>query len=261
MTMDEMKLFYSIVQFSPFPERFEYVNAGVVVFESRQGKVFIKITDDFSRLKKIFGDINVTFLKSALHDFSQRVVLNFSHPAIASKWVHDFNSKRADLFQLTPLNAVAGNHVYDVAEKLFNELVAWHPSSKKVERINTLLTDAFRETGVLPLLDKRPEPVHIAQYGVNVQADYGYQNGVYNLIDAARFDNPQRNLAEAGKRILEGKALSEMLGKRLIVVAEFGDQPENFVSNLRNDFESVNAKLFRLDEVEHLAREIRQAAH
>jgi hypothetical protein len=96
---------------------------------------------------------------------------------------------------------------------------------------------------------------------VNVQADYGYQNGVYNLIDAARFDNPQRGLAEAGKRVLEGKALSEMLGKRLIVVGEFGAQSDRFVENLRDDFESVGAKLFRLEEVDELSDEIRRTAH
>jgi hypothetical protein len=259
--MEALKLFYSIVQFSPFPERFEYVNAGVVVFESRQGKVVVRLADDFSRVKKFFGEINATFLKSALHDFSQRVVLHFSRSAIAAPWIDDFNAKRADLFRLTPLNAVAGDRVDAVAEKLFNELVTWHAHSKKIERINTLLTSAFRETGVLSLLDKRPDPVHIEQYGVNVQADYGYQNGVYNLIDAARFDNPQRSLAEAGKRVLEGKALSEMLGKRLIVVGEFGTQPNRFVENLRDDFESVGAKLFRLEEVDKLSEEIRRTAH
>lgn len=258
--MEALRLLYSIVQFSPFPERFEYVNVGVVVFEA-QGKVVVKLADDFSRAKKFFGEINATFLKGALHDFSQRVVFHFSRPAITSTRIDDFNAKRADLFRLTSLNAVSGSRPDAVAEKLFNELVAWHAHSKKIERINTLLTSAFREAGVLSLLDKRPDPVHIEQYGVNVQADYGYQNGVYNLIDAARFDNPQRSLAEAGKRVLEGKALSEMLGKRLIVVGEFGSQPDRLVDNLRSDFESVGAKLFRLEEVDELSAEIRRTSH
>lgn len=259
--MEALKLYYSIIQFSPFPERFEYVNAGVVVFEGRQGRVAVKLADDFSRVKRFFGEINATFLSGALHDFSERVALHFSRSSIANAWIDDFNAKRADLFRLTPLNAVAGKHVDDVAEKLFSELVAWHSHSKKIERINTLLTSAFREAGVLSLLDKRPEPVRIEQYGVSLQADYGYKNGQYNFIDAARFDSPQRSLAEAGKRILEGKALSEMLGKRLIVVGEFGTQPDRYVENLRNDFESVGARLFRLEEVDELSLEIRRTAH
>ncbi|MGK9042765.1 DUF3037 domain-containing protein [Rhizobium sp. SA279] len=259
--MEKMKLLYSIIQLSPFPERFEYINVGVAVFESKQGRVVVKLADDFSRVRKVFGDINATFLKYALHDFYQRIEFHFSRPEINRSWIDEFNSKRADIFRLTPLNAVAGESASVAAEKLFLDLVAWDARSKKVDRVNTLLTSAFREAGVLSLLDKRPNPVLIEQYGVNLQADYGYQNGVYNFIDAARFDNPQRGLAEAGKRVLEGRALSETLGSRLIVVGEFGDQPDRFVENLRHDFERAGAKLFRLEEVEALAEEIKKTAH
>lgn len=259
--MDALRLSYSIIQFSPVPERFEYVNAGVVVFESRSGGVAIKLSKDFSRMKKFFGEINATFLRSALHDFSQRVALHFSSPDISAFGIEEFNAKRAELFRLTPLNAVAGYHTDTVAEKLFDELVVGYGPLKRTERVSALLTDAFRQSGVLSLLDKRPEPIHIDQYGVSLQADYGYQNGVYNFIDAARFDNPNRSLAEAGKRVLEGKALSEMLGKRLIVVGDFGTQSSRFVENLRDDFESVGAKLFRLEEVDKLSEEIRKSMH
>ncbi|SFB11178.1 Protein of unknown function [Rhizobium sp. NFR07] len=257
--MEPMNLLYSIVQFSPFPERFEYINVGVVVFDTSRGKVDLRLAEDLSRVKKLFGEINTTFFKSALHDFAQRVSHHFSQLDASSMRIEEFNAKRMDLFRLTDLNAVAGQTVAVVVEKLFRELVTWHSQSKKTERINTMLTSAFKEAGVLALLDRRPAPVHIDQYGVNVQADYGYQNGVYNLIDAARFDTPQRGLAEAGKRILEGKALSETLDKRLIVVGDFGTQPDRFIENLRNDFEKAGAKLFRLEEVDLLSDEIRHA--
>ncbi|GAK70372.1 hypothetical protein RRU01S_11_00250 [Agrobacterium rubi TR3 = NBRC 13261] len=259
--MEALKLFYSIIQFSPFPDRFEYVNAGVAVFDVGNGEISFKIADDLSRVKKFFGEINATFLKRALHDFSERVKHHFARTGVSVSSVDNFNSKRADLFRLTPLNSVAGDRPAVIADKLFRDLVAWDVHPRKIERINTLLTSAFREAGVLQLLDKRPEPVHIEQYGVSIQADYGYQNGVYNLIDSARFDTPSRGLAEAGKRVLEGKALREHLAKRLIVVAEFGSQSDSFAENLREDFERVGAKLFRMDEVDELAEEIRRTAH
>ncbi|AOG09382.1 DUF3037 domain-containing protein [Agrobacterium sp. RAC06] len=260
--MEAVKILYSIVQFSPFPDRFEYVNVGVIVFDAARKRLSIKLSNDFSRVRKFFGDINAIFLKSALHDFSERVSLRFHKSDMSSQsQIEEFNSKRADLFRLTSLNAVAGSDVDSIADKLFGELVVWEAHPRKIERINTLLTSAFREAGVLSLLDRRPEPIHLEQYGVTLQADYGYQNGVYNLIDAARFDNPQRGLAEAGKRVLEGKALSEMIGKRLIVVGDFGNQPDRFVDNLREDFEKVGSKLFRLEEVDELSAEIRRTAH
>lgn len=260
--MEPINMLYSIVQFSPYPDRFEYVNVGVFVFDSVHRRSSMKLLGDFSRVRKFFGEINATFLRDALHDFSDRVNQRFRKSNMTSQnHIDDFNSRRADLFRLTSLNAVAGSEVDLIANKLFAELVAWDSLPKKLERVDTLLTNAFRDAGVLSLLDKRPEPIHLHHYGVTLQADYGYQNGKYNLIDAARFDSPQRGLAEAGKRVLEGKALSEMMGKRLIVVGDFGSQPDRFVDHLRDDFERVGSKLFRLEEVDELSAEIRKTAH
>jgi hypothetical protein len=259
--MEFDNLQYSIIQFSPYPERSEYINVGVIVFSKSREIFSHRLISDFSRVKRFFGEINQTFLSFALHDFSERLSYEFKRGRFQEASLESFNAKRADMFKVTTAYAVAGFSPDMAAEKLFQDLVIMAPQTKRVERVNTLLTNAFSHAGVLPLLQKRPEPVHIAQYGVSIQADYGYQNGVYNLIDAARFDNPQRGLAEAGKRILEGKALSEMSGRRLIVVGEFGDQPTRFVENLRSDFLQAKAKLFRLEEVDQLAEEIRNSAH
>ncbi|MEJ5084815.1 DUF3037 domain-containing protein [Brucella pseudogrignonensis] len=259
--MNLNRLRYSIIQFSPYPERAEYINVGVVVFSRMENDFASKIVEDFSRVKRVFGDINQTFLSFALHDFSERIAYELKKGDFSEEFIGEFNSRRADMFRLTTAFPIADGDVNRVAEKLFQELVILVPQAKRIERVNALLTDAFLSAGVLPLLDKRPEPVPIPQYGVTIQADYGYQNGVYNLIDAARFDNPQRGLAEAGKRILEGRALSEISGRRLIVVAKFGSQPESFVNKLRDDFSKADAKLFRMEEIDQLAHEIRKSAH
>lgn len=259
--MNKCNFNYSIIQFSPFPERFEYVNLGVLVFDEVRNKVEHKISNDFTRVKKFFGDVNTSFLGFALQDFCQRVIFEYNRNYFSSHFVDSFNEKRADLFKLTPISAAFGESSTSVVDTLFCNLIALSPQVKRIERVNKLLTDAFSSAGVLQLLQKRPEPVHIEQYGVSIQADYGYQNGVYNLIDAARFDSPQRALAEAGKRVLEGRAISELPGKRLVVVAEFGEQPLQFVDNLRDDFHRAGVKLFRLEEVDQLADEIRRASH
>ena len=259
--MNKCNYNYSIIQFSPFPERYEYVNLGVLVFDDRRGKVSQKIANDFGRVKKIFGEVNTSFLNMALHDFSQRIVFEYNQHQFSTFSVDNFNDKRADLFRLTPVNSVFSTSATHATETLYDELIALSPHVKRIERVNKLLSDAFSKAGVLQLLDKRPEPIHIEQYGVNIQADFGYQNGFYNLIDAARFDNPQRALAEAGKRVLEGRAIAELQNKRLIVVAEFGNQSDQFVGNLKDDFKRAGSKLFRLEEVEELADEIKKASH
>ena len=253
-------MLYSIIQFSPRPERFEFVNVGVLVFDESRTRVVNKLSNDFARVRKFFDDASPTFLTMALRDYAERVEYEF----IKKKFdisADVFNSKRAGIFQITPILPVSGKDAERIAEGLFGDLVEAKTQNKRVQQINARLTVEFRNVGVLQFLQKRPKAVLIEKWGVNIKADYGYQNGVYNLIDAARFDDAERGLAEAGKRVLEGRALADTGAHRLVVVGDFGDQSENYVSNIREELSVAGAKLFTIDEVQNLAEEIRRAAH
>lgn len=258
--MNDNSMSYSIVQFSLRPERFEFVNVGVLVFDRRSARVVSRLSSDFARVRKFFEDASPSFLKMALLDFAERVEYEFGKKNFEIS-AAEFNSKRAGIFQITPVLPVAGTDADKVVAGLYSDLVEAKSQNKRVQHINTRLTEAFREVGVLPLLEKRPKAVLIEKWGVNIKADYGYQNGVYNLIDAARFDDAERGLSEAGKRVLEGRALAETLEHRLVVVGDFGDQPESYVSNIREELVDAGAKLFTLNEVSILADEIRRTAH
>ncbi|MBA4207283.1 DUF3037 domain-containing protein [Pannonibacter phragmitetus] len=258
--MNESNLAYSIVQFSPRPERYEFVNVGVLVFDMRHGLIEKKFSSDFARVKRLFGDASPSFLKMALEDFAERVdfefrKLNYSISAA------EFNSRRSGIFQITPILPISGKNASQAASDLFADLVAGEAKNQRLERVSTRLKRAFADAGVLSLLQARPRAVEIPKWGVSIKADFGYQNGVYNLIDSARFDQSERGLAEAGKRVLEGRALAETLDHRLIVVGEFADHSGGYVDSLREEFEKANSKLFSLEEVGALAQEIRRAAH
>lgn len=258
--MSESELAYSIVQYSPRPERFEFINVGVLVFDRRSGTVIFRHSSDFSRAKKLFGDASPAFLRMAIADFADQVGHEFRRLKFEMSTL-EFNSKRAGIFQITPILPVLGPNALEVLDRLLLELVEDHPKNQKAERVSTRLTRAFQDAGVIPLLQRRPKAVHIPKWGVSVKADYGYQNGVFNLIDSARFDESERGLAEAGKRVLEGKALAETLHHRLVVVADFGQQSNSFIADLKDEFDKASAKLFTLDEVHLLASEIRRTAH
>ncbi len=258
--MQKIDLSYSIVQYSPRPDRFEFVNVGVLVFDERLKRIVSKLSSDFSRVRKFFGEVSPSYLKLALEDFSDRVEYEFraAEFKISSEM---FNSKRVGLFQITPVLPISGKNASEVAANLFSELVETDAKRVKTQRVSTLLTNAFKNAGVLPLLERRPKAVRIAKWGVSVKADYGYQNGVFNLIDSARFEDSERGLAEAGKRVLEGRALADTLDHRLVVVGDFGEQPNSFVNSLKHEFAEANAKLFTLDEIDLLAAEIRRSVH
>ena len=258
--MSNIDLSYSIVQFSPRPERFEFINVGVLVFEKQQRRVVSKLSSDFGRVRKFFGEASSSFLKSALEDFSDRVEYELSKCEFNIS-AEKFNSKRLGMFQITPILPISGKNASEVAANLFTDLVDVKVRHVPIERVGTRLATAFKDAGVFSLLEKQPKPVRIEKWGVSVKADFGYQNGVFNLIDAARFDESERGLAEAGKRILEGRALAETLEHRLVVVGDFGDQSNSFVDSLKDEFDEAEAKLFTLKEIDKLADEIRRTAH
>lgn len=258
--MDRMKLSYSILQYSPHPERFEFLNVGVLLFDASGSLVAFRMSEDFSRVKKVFDGAHPAFLKVALRDFVKNISYEVGRKRLELD-ANEFNAKRASIFQITPIMPVVGDNPKSVLERLYSELVSEKPKRERGERVRTRLTTAFRDAGVLQLLEKKPEPVRIERYGVSIKAAFAYQNGVRNLIDAAKFDEAERGLAEAGKRVLEGRALSESFRQRLVVVGDFGDQPDSFVGSIREELQNAGARLFALDEVGALADEIRRTAH
>jgi uncharacterized protein with GYD domain len=251
---------YAIIQYSPHPERYEFINVGVVVFDYEYRKIHRKVSKDFTRAKKVFGGVQKAFLNMALDDFVNRIAYEFAH-SNSSKELSNFLGKRANSLRVTPLLPTVGNDAAAELEKLYSELIAAPKSRKRSKRVSLLLKHAFSNHGVLELLDKKPETVQLERYGVEIKAHYGFQNGHYNLINAARFDDPEAGLAEAGKLGLEGRALAETLEKRLIVVGDFSDHTGGFYNAIRDDLKRSSTTLYRLDEIQKLSDVIRSSVH
>lgn len=251
---------YCILQYSPRPERFEYLNVGVIVVDRRRQISVPRFLKDVARIRRSGGDLSGSFILAALEDFTSHLTDKLMRLG-GNLTVEGFNSKNVGIFRITELMPVLGADLGEVADKLFDDLVAIQPHRSKGERVGTRLTFGLRQAGVLSLLERNPDPVLIEKWGVSLRADYGYQNGAYNLIDSARFDDPERGLAEAGKRVLEARALAEGLEHRLIVVAEFGEQSPAVVRSLKEEFLDAKATLYSIEEVGLLSEEIRRTAH
>lgn len=256
--MNEKYHSYSIVQYSSHPERYEYVNVGVVVF-NRSGGCFHRVISDFSRVKKVFEDVSVSILKDALYDFTVKICSLIEEGRLSS--AEEFNSKRIGPFRLTPVMPFAGADLASSVDILYQKLVLNRVQKKRAIRASVKLSHALKDSGVYSLVEPKPQEVIIPRYGVKIKADFGYQNGKYNLIEAARFDKNEKGLSEAGRRVLEGKALQEITGYKLVVVGDFSDQSENIIDNFREDLDRVGVSLYSMDEVPLLAQHIRETAH
>lgn len=256
--MNEQYHSYTIVQYSSHPERYEYVNVGVVVFD-RDRNSFYKVISDFSRVRKVFDDVGVSIVRDALNDYVVKICSLINSGLLSS--AEEFNSKRISPFRLTPVMPFLGQDLVSATEELYYKLVTTKAHKKRAVRASVKLANALKDNGVYSLVEANPQEVVVPRYGVKIKADFGYQNGKYNLIDAARFDMSEKGLSEAGRRVMEGKALQESLEYKLIVVADFMDHPSEIIDNYREDFDRVGVSLYSMDEVRLLAEHIRATAH
>ncbi len=110
-------LFHTLIQYGERPERMEYVNVGVVVFDARTGKTAHRLVET------LCGKDAAHPKMLALEDFADRTA-----QAVMTEGrrfsTERLNAKRAGLFHLTPFCAVNGNDANQVAEELFHKLVA-----------------------------------------------------------------------------------------------------------------------------------------
>ena len=239
---------YSIVQFCPNPERFEALNVGVLILDDNTSQPMYRFLKDFSRLRKVFGGINKSFLNDGLEDFVQRVVTEYRGSKLFATF-DQFAASRTNIFRLSPLQPILNDNLDEELDNLFSDLVDGGVRKIKAERIKSRVNKSLAQLGLLQFLDRKPNPVKLDRYGgVTIKAEYGYQNGAYNLVDVARFDDAENGLAEAGKRALEGNALAGTLDKRLSVIGDFGDLSENYYSAIKEDLLRANVKLYRLSD-------------
>lgn len=256
---------YALVQFCPVPERMEFLNIGVVLSVPAEGYVGVKISRSNSRVDKVFGRQPRQYMDALKQSFESRIRSEFAR-SFDEEYVLDFARKRANDIRISPLQSIMVNDPGKEIESLFAELVGKDDVVSREPRIRRKLKDAFAKHRVEHYLEK-PQEVELPEYGLKINAPYGYQNGCYNLIDGMRIsENIADGLREVGKKAVEGNLLWKHFEdhsaacKRLVVVGDFSNQSNAFYHAVEQQFGDANIKLFRFDNLRPLLNDIEQNA-
>jgi hypothetical protein len=250
---------YALIQFSPVPERMEFLNIGLLMLVPNQRFVGIRFARGQSRLDRVFGRQSKVYIEAIKDSFENRLRQEIAK-GLESGY-DEFVRRRANDIRLSPLLPVLVGDAEAEFENLFDELVGDDDKLAREPRIRRKLREAFEENRVEMLLDK-PEEVDLPEYGMKVSVPYGYQNGCYNFIDGMRIPrNVSDGLREAGKRAMEGGLIwkhfqNEPLCKRLVVVGDFSEQSNGFYQAVSDQFEGANVRLYRLDDLRPLFKDI-----
>jgi hypothetical protein len=256
--------FYAILQFSLVPERFEFVNVGIVLFIPARKLVIVKISRSKKRVEKVFGKQPSTFasyFQAMVSGFANRILVEFKNE-VSIPMVQKFGDLRANSMRVSPVMPISISDPETDAAVLFKTLVGEDVHEIRRPRIATELREKFERAGIIGLVDE-PEPIEIDETGILITAPFGYQNGHYNLIDPVRFgSNSDRSFKEASKRAIIGQMLSRSKnGKKLIVVGDFSDKlGKGFFDTVSDIIYMHSGILYRMDNLQPLLEDIRRNA-
>lgn len=263
--MQRMQGSYALVQFSPVPERMEFLNVGVVLAVPEAEFIGVRFAESHGRIDRFFKHPQSSFLQHAKEGLARRLSFEFArnHEIEA---LESFAAKRANELRVSAFLPIAVAEPQIVLDRLFHELVGEDKVYNRRPRMARVLKEAFVKASVFGLVEEKPEPVELPELGISIKAPFGYQNGAYNLIDGMQFGvDPGEALEKAGKRALEGALLwkqSKIDGplKRLVVVGDFSDKPDSFYEAVGEQLEKSHVRLYRLDNIGPLVEDITQNA-
>jgi len=256
--------YYALLQYSPRPERQEFLNFGVLLVVPALQFADVAIAKGSARMERVFEGIPKARFEDEKRGFGHRVKLEFLRRR-SLEAVDELSRKLANDFRMAELRPVAVVDPRQELENLFDMLVGDEEPRRKSKRISTRIRDAFVAKRIDQYLEK-PPVVNIPEAGIQIQAPFGYQNGAYNLIDGVRISgNPSEDMKETGRRAIEGGLLwkhFEKSGsrKRLVVVGDFSKHEENFYDAVSDLLEENHVRLYRLDRLEPLLEDIKDNA-
>lgn len=259
---------YALLQFSPRPERFEFVNVGVVLWIPAREFLEFKFSSGYKRVERLFGrdlEHSGDYFEILKRAFESRLVLELKNKS--PDRINEFSRTRANCFRMSQLQPIklSENPGIDL-RRLFNDLVGEEkPAKPRGPKARTKLKEKLEAASVTNLLEHNPRAVELPQ-GVKIEAQYGYQNGAYNLIEAVKLSmDPDNILREASKRAIEGQWLA-LHGrhlndpKRLVVVGDFTNIDAVLYDAIDKMMLDHQAKLYRMDFLEPLVEDIKKNA-
>lgn len=260
--MSNKQGYYSIIQFSDFPERLEFINIGVVVFSNSKPRVSYRFVDSPRKVNKAFNlklGAHFDYLKKSVES---RLINDFSN-----RWheeeLNKFISLRSGKVRMSPLKSILLEEVSNTTKELFDLLVGEDKPKVRKQRPKTKLKLALKEENVESLLDSKPTPYRLHS-GLTIKPDYAYQNGKHNMIKAVSLGG---DTDEALERVAglawEGKWLFEETNnsKLLNVVGDISGQKKVFVDAIRKQMHENRVPFFSFDDVPVLANNIRKSMH
>lgn len=202
--MSTTKGYYAAIQVTPDPSRLETVNVGVLLFCPEQRFLEVRFAPDFRRARKLFEKLDETLL-----DMQKQALVDRLRPDDfqTKEDLQEFVDRRAGVLRFSIVRPLQVASPRQDLDELFEKLVGVDmPRRKRGPRAKTLFAKALAKEHLIHRI-RRPLKIDLPSIGKVLEADYGYKNGLFNVIDPVDFTTEEGWFKTASARAIEGQAL------------------------------------------------------
>lgn len=267
--MNATKGYYSLIQYCPDASRLEAANIGVLLFCPEIGFLKARMSKTESRVRQFFGlkkddDRRINSLRRAIEERLSREQESFKD----LRDLEGFIGTRAGALQITPPRSIKVSEPERELANLFEELVR-NPIRKQpkatsagLRPIREALSRAFADPEIRRRL-REHITVEVPALRRPLTVPYGYQNGVFNLIQPVSFRAKQREtlVNRACVWAVEGHSIAkqrhpELGNLRLVIVGEVSAEQEDAESTVKEIFAENEVRYIPTADLGVLQREI-----
>jgi hypothetical protein len=152
---------YGLIQFSAAPERFEFVNIGVLLLDEKRRYFGLRFAQSAKRLDRMFGRQQRPYLSALKQGIGNRL-----RAELGSEWNIDrlqaFVRSRANDVRISKLQPILVDDPDADLDELFRSLVNDEEAIPRLPKVAIELGKRLKLAGVAKLVEK-PKPIELPQ--------------------------------------------------------------------------------------------------
>jgi len=234
---NDLQCEFSLIRYVPDVVKGEFANIGVVLREAGSGSAEVKFTRDWSRVRCIDPQADISMLESLEAEIATRLADGVEVKVNAKPVLETLEDSLSNSVQLTEMRGTLAENLPAEMEQLMRmyvEPLRVAPERKKSSgrvAIAGEMRDAFERAGVWRLMRKRIRAAEYTQAGDPLRIDCGYrkiqQNGfkdsAVRMFQAVSLENDvemAKGLAYSAGALREGVTRVEGIELELTAIVE-----------------------------------------
>ena len=226
---ERMQCEFSLIRYVPDVVKGEFANIGVVLREAGSSSAEVKFTRDWSRVRCIDPNVDISMLESLESEIATRLADGVQLKVNAKPVLETLEDSLSNSVQLTAMRGTLTESLPAEMEQLMRmyvEPLRGAPERKKSSGRTAIVSemrDAFERAGVWRLMKKRIRAADYTQAGDPLRIDCGYRNGRVRMFQAVSLENDvemAKGLAYSAGALREGVARVEGVELELTAIVE-----------------------------------------